>query len=94
MSHSGSTGDAGEVKKLLTVLALAIGVITGMVGLLGAWLVLPTKMELMNARVVNIEQKQDRDHDLLTRIEERLISVQREARAPKQAPRPNSTLEQ
>lgn len=83
-----------ELKKVLTILALAIGVITGMVGLLGAWLVLPTKMELMNTRVGNIEQKQDRDHDLLTRIEERLISVQREARIPKPTSRPSPSLEQ
>ena len=70
--------EINDMKKFLLLVSLALGVMTGISGLFGAWFVIPTKMEMTNQRVGAVEQKQDRDHDLLLRIEERLINVQKQ----------------
>lgn len=72
------TTPLNDTRRFFAALAVGVSVIAGIAGLLGAWMVLPTKMELMGNRVSSIENKQDRDHDLLLRIEERLINVQKE----------------
>lgn len=56
--------------------ALFIAVLSGASGLIGAFIVLPQRMDAMEVRVEKISNQRESDRELLLRIEERVIAVQ------------------
>lgn len=65
------------------MVAVFIGLMTGVAGMFGAFFMLPYRMDAMEARVEKMGAQRDIDHELLLRIEERLIAVQAELRRTK-----------
>lgn len=68
------------MKSPLQTIALGLSVIMGMggvAGLVGAFYILPYRVEAVERQVGNLRLQRDADRELLTRIEERLIAVQR-----------------
>jgi hypothetical protein len=71
-------------RKWIEVVAVCAGLATGLAGMFGAFFLIPYRMSAVETRVEKIAQQRDTDRELLLRIEERLISVQRELmRSPK-----------
>jgi hypothetical protein len=68
-------GDA--IRKRIEVVATIVAVLTGLSGLIGAWFVIPYRVEAVEKRQIAIEMVSKADHDILVRMEERLISVQK-----------------
>lgn len=72
-----------QFKARVELLGLVVGVIGGLggiAGMIGAFWLLPYRVEAVEKRIDNIAIQRDADHELLTRIEERLINVQAELR--------------
>lgn len=70
-------------KARVEVLGLVVGVlggIGGIAGMIGALWLLPYRVEAVERRIDTIAIQRNADHELLTRIEERLIAVQNELR--------------
>lgn len=57
-----------------------LGGIGGLAGMVGAFWLLPYRVEAVEKRIDTIAIQRADDHELLTRIEERLIAVQQEIR--------------
>lgn len=66
------------MKVRLEVFALILAVGSGLTGLFGAFVILPYKVEAIEKKVEVNAKKSDDDHELLVRIEERLITVQKQ----------------
>lgn len=70
-------------KARIEFLGLIVGVlggIGGLAGMIGAFWLLPYRVEAVEKRIDAIAIQRNADHELLTRIEERLIAVQQEIR--------------
>jgi hypothetical protein len=72
-----------KLRTRIELLALLIAVVSGGSGLVGAFIVLPQRMDAMEIRVEKISNQRENDRELLLRIEERLIAVQAELRRGK-----------
>ena len=72
-------GTREQIQQPLQKLALVIGVIAGIAGLAGAWLVLPYRVSSLEARVQSIVTANSQDRELLVRIDERLTILQKTA---------------
>lgn len=60
-----------DVSLSFTRLGLVVGVLLSIASLLGAFVVLPYRMDAAERRVQQIEKERATDHDLLMRIDER-----------------------
>jgi ABC-type lipoprotein release transport system permease subunit len=71
-----------DVKKTnLELVGLAIAILGGIIGIaggVGAFYILPYRVEAMEHKLETVVVRHDNDHELLLRIEERLINVQKE----------------
>jgi len=65
-------------RKWVELVAVMAGLATGVAGMFGAFYLLPYRMDAVEMRVEKISQQRDTDRELLLRIEERLINVQRD----------------
>ena len=74
-------GDA--IKKHLEVSAAVLGLVAGLGGMFGAFVLLPSRMEAAERQIARLSANDERNRELLVRIEERLIQVQVEVRARK-----------
>lgn len=64
----------------LQSVALALSVLMGLGGMaaaVGSFFILPYRVEAVERQVLNLRIQRESDRELLTRIEERLINVQR-----------------
>lgn len=67
-----------KTKKGLELLAVTLAVLTGMAGMFGAFILLPYRMQAAEYSIKQLMGNRIADKELLTRIEERLISVQKQ----------------
>jgi hypothetical protein len=72
-----------KLRTKVELLALLIAVLSGGSGLVGAFIVLPQRMDAMETRVEKISNQRESDRELLLRIEERGIAVQKELSRPR-----------
>lgn len=66
-----------EMQRTISRLSLAIGVIAGIAGLLGAWFVLPYRMDAAETELRDIRSQVGKDHDLIQRIDERTARMEK-----------------
>lgn len=64
-----------KFKSQMQMVALFIGVIAGLAGLLGAWVVIPYRVQALESSVAS----KALDHDILVSIKERLILMSEES---------------
>ena len=72
-----------QAKARIEFVGLIIGVLGGLggiAGMIGAFYLLPYRLEAAEKRIETISLQRAGDRELLTRIEERLIAVQQELR--------------
>ncbi len=72
-----------QAKARIEFVGLIVGVlggIGGIAGMIGAFYLLPYRVEAVEKRIETIAVQRQGDRELLTRIEERLIAVQQELR--------------
>lgn len=72
-----------QAKARIEFVGLIIGVLSGLggiAGMIGAFYLLPYRVEAVEKRIETISLQRADDRELLTRIEERLIAVQQELR--------------
>lgn len=67
-----------KAKMNLQVFGVVVAVATGITGLFGAFIILPYRVDAIEVQVRNNAEKVAADHELLVRIEERLITVQKQ----------------
>ena len=68
-------------KTNLELVGLAVAIVGGIIGIaggVGAFYILPYRVEAMEHKIETVVTRHDNDHELLMRIEERLIAVQKE----------------
>ena len=69
-----------EVKLNLTKLGVVVGVLAGVVGLLGAWFILPYRMNAAEAKIVSLEARIEQQSALLIRIDENVKQLKEAGR--------------
>lgn len=67
-----------KTKTRIEFAALLVGLLMSAGGMFGAFYLLPYRMDAMENRVGKITEQRQGDRELLLRIEERLIAMQRE----------------
>ena len=67
-----------RLSKSIEVGAAALGLIAGIVGLFGAFVLLPSRMEAAEKHIHRLNERDEKNREMLVRIEERLIQVQSE----------------
>ncbi len=67
-----------RLRKSIEVGAAALGLIAGIVGLFGAFVLLPSRMEAAEKQIHRLNERDEKNREMLVRIEERLIQVQSE----------------
>jgi hypothetical protein len=61
----------------LSLLVGVVGGVGGIVGMIGAFWLLPYRVQAVEAQVEHLTAAHITDHDTLTRIEERIIAIQK-----------------
>jgi len=62
----------------LQVSAAVLGLVAGLTGLFGAFVLLPSRMEAAERQIARLNDRDEKSREMLVRIEERLIQVQGE----------------
>lgn len=62
----------------LRVGAAVLGLVAGLTGLFGAFVLLPSRMEAAERQIARLNDRDEKSREMLVRIEERLIQVQSE----------------
>lgn len=65
-------------RKSIEVGAATLGLIAGLTGLFGAFVLLPSRMEAAERQIGRLNERDEKSREMLVRIEERLIQVQSE----------------
>lgn len=68
------------LSELATAISI-LGGLGGLAGLVGAFVIIPYRVAALEARVKQAEDIRQADHDLLTRIEERVVAIQEKLNA-------------
>lgn len=55
-----------------------LGLVAGLTGLFGAFVLLPSRMEAAERQIARLNDRDEKSREMLVRIEERLIQVQGE----------------
>ena len=64
------------IRKRLEVGCALLALATGLSGLFGAFVLLPSRMDAAESTIAKLAERSDRDRELLVRIEERLVKIQ------------------
>lgn len=72
-----------RTRKWMQGVAVAVGCLTGIGGMIGGFVLLPYRMDAVESRVEKLSQQREGDRELLLRIEERVIAVQKELSRPR-----------
>lgn len=72
-----SADESTSVKLDLNRIGLAIGIIAGLAGALGAWYLLPYRVDAIEKRTAVVETKLDAQQQLLIRIDENVKLLRR-----------------
>lgn len=67
-----------RLRKSIEVTASIIAVLTGLAGMFGAFVLLPSRMDAAERQIARLNERDERHKEMLVRIEERLIQVQAE----------------
>lgn len=67
-------------RQFIETIGLCVAVVGGVGGFVGAFYLLPYRMEGAEKRLEILARRYDADHELLLRIEERIINLQQEMR--------------
>lgn len=62
--------DANDLKINLTRLAVPVAMLAALVGLLGAWFVLPYRLTVAERKIEAVEMEQRQQREILIRIDE------------------------
>ncbi len=57
------------------MVAAVIGVAAGLAGMFGAFVLLPSRMEAAERQITRLNERDERNRELLVRLEERQIQV-------------------
>lgn len=66
-----------HTKTLLARVMAVVGILSGIAGLLGAWFVLPYRMDAAEKAIREVQSQSHTDHDLLQRIDERTARMEK-----------------
>jgi hypothetical protein len=72
-----------STSRYLEAAAASVALVAGLAGMFGAFVLLPSRMEAAERQIARLSANDERNRELLVRIEERLIQVQVEVRARK-----------
>ena len=67
-----------NLRKQIEISAAALGLVAGLIGLFGAFVLLPSRMESAERQIARLNDRDEKSREMLVRIEERLIQVQGE----------------
>lgn len=67
-----------RLRKSIEVSASIVAVLTGLVGMFGAFVLLPARMEAAERHIARLSEREEKQREMLVRIEERVIQVQAE----------------
>ena len=67
-----------RIRKGFEIGAAVLGLVAGLVGLFGAFVLLPSRMEAAERQIARLNDRDEKSREMLVRIEERLIQVQGE----------------
>ena len=67
-----------NLRKQIEISAAALGLVAGLIGLFGAFVLLPSRMEAAERQIARLNDRDEKSREMLVRIEERLIQVQGE----------------
>ena len=67
-----------SLRKQIELSAAALGLVAGLAGLFGAFVLLPSRMEAAERQIYRLNERDEKNREMLVRIEERLIQVQGE----------------
>ena len=67
-----------NLRKQIEISAAALGLVAGLIGLFGAFVLLPSRMEAAERQITRLNDRDEKSREMLVRIEERLIQVQSE----------------
>ena len=66
-----------HTKTILARVMATVGILSGIAGLLGAWFVLPYRMDAAEKAIRDMQKQSSTDHDLLQRIDERTARMEK-----------------
>lgn len=64
-----------RIRKSFEMVAAVIGVAAGLAGMFGAFVLLPSRMEAAERQITRLNERDERNRELLVRLEERQIQV-------------------
>lgn len=64
-----------RTRKAIEVAAAVVGLVAGLAGLFGAFVLLPSRMEAAEKQILRLNDRDEKAREVLIRIEERLIRV-------------------
>jgi len=64
-----------RTRKVIEVAAAMVGLVAGLAGLFGAFVLLPSRMEAAERQILRLNDRDEKAREVLIRIEERLIRV-------------------
>jgi len=66
-----------HTKVIIARTAAMIGILSGLAGLFGAWVILPYRMDAAEKAIRDVQKQSGSDHDLLQRIDERTARMEK-----------------
>ena len=67
-----------RIRKSIEVGAAVLALMTGLGGMFGAFVLLPSRVDAMEKQIGRLNDRDEKHKEMLVRIEERLIQVQAE----------------
>ena len=67
-----------RLRKSIELSASVVAVATGLAGMFGAFVLLPSRMDAAERQIARLSEREEKQREMLVRIEERLIQVQSE----------------
>lgn len=65
------------VKLNLAKVGVTVGLLSGLAGLFGAWVVIPYRMDAAEQHIRQLSAEAKGDHEMLTRIDERTARIEK-----------------
>jgi hypothetical protein len=67
-----------RTRKLVEMAAASVALLAGLTGMFGAFVLLPSRMEAAERQIYRLNNNDERNREMLVRIEERIIQLQAE----------------